>query len=79
MEPTLTKLINIWREKNKSSTLYLDCENGRDSSVQLLLIMSNGVDINLCKVNGTSPLHEACRNGHHCTVQRLLSNVADIN
>lgn len=33
----------------------------------------------MCSEDGTSPLHIACVNGHHSTVQLLLENGADIN
>ncbi|XP_062612944.1 ankyrin-1-like [Saccostrea cucullata] len=63
--------------KNGASPLYIACQNGHDSTVQLLL--NNGADINLCDNDGFSPLLVAGKNGHDSTVQLLLNNGADVN
>ncbi|XP_062579236.1 uncharacterized protein LOC134241175 [Saccostrea cucullata] len=60
-----------------STPLYIACQNGHESTLQLLL--NNGADINLCKNDGASPLYIACQNGHDSTVQPLLNKGADIN
>lgn len=52
-------------------------QNGHDTTVQLLL--SSRADINLCNVNGASPLYLAWQNGHDSTEQFLLRNGADMN
>eukprot|EP00105_Crassostrea_gigas_P035545 XP_019919693.1 PREDICTED: ankyrin repeat and SOCS box protein 3-like [Crassostrea gigas] len=65
------------RKEDGPSPLHIACQNGHDSTVQLLL--SKGADINLCMEYGASPLYMACQNGHNSTVQLLLNKGADIN
>lgn len=63
--------------RNRTSPLTITCLNGYDDTIQLLL--SNGVDINLCNVNEAGPLYIACQNGDGSTEQFLLRYEADIN
>lgn len=44
-----------------SSPLYIACQNGHESTAQLLL--SNGADIDLCIEDGTNPICVACFDG----------------
>lgn len=63
--------------KDGASPLYVACQRGYNSTVQLLL--QKGANINLCMKYGAGPLFSASENGHYNTVQILLSNGADIN
>ena len=39
----------------------------------------SGADINKQARDGATPLYEACKNDHLCTVEILLSHKADVN
>ena len=46
----------------------------------VMLLISNGVDLNLCDENsGLSPLHHAVAQKHQGLVEKLLSGGADLN
>lgn len=59
----------------EENPIYLDCPNGQDSNVQLLL--DNSTAVNLCKSQGSRPSSVASDDGHEKTVQ--LVNGANIN
>lgn len=61
----------------KTSPLYIACQYGHDSIVQLLL--KNKAVTNICTKMGACPLFIACKNGHLITVKLLLYNRADFN
>ncbi|XP_061185180.1 uncharacterized protein LOC133193235 [Saccostrea echinata] len=54
-------------------------EGGKRRNKTILCLLNNGAEINLCGINGVSPLYIACQNGHDSTVKILMSNGADIN
>lgn len=58
-----------------ASPLYIACQYGHNSTVQLLL--NNGADINLCNIYGLTHLCIARQKGHDNNVQLLLKNIAD--
>ncbi|CAC5356933.1 unnamed protein product [Mytilus coruscus] len=62
--------------KNETALLRC-CFQGHISFIQWCC--DNGVDINLCRYDGVSPLHIASQNGHTEVVNMLLDNKADIN
>ncbi|XP_062577488.1 serine/threonine-protein phosphatase 6 regulatory ankyrin repeat subunit C-like, partial [Saccostrea cucullata] len=45
----------------------------------ILSLLKNGAKINMCGIDGVTPLYIACQNGHQSTVQLLLTNSADIH
>lgn len=57
--------------------LFIACQEGNKSVVQLLL--QNSADINLCSDDGTSPLSIACYNNHLDIVELLLKKGANVN
>lgn len=63
--------------ENGASPLYIACQEGYDSIVQMLL--TKGADINKCTKNGTSPFTIACQEGHESIVQTLVDSGANIN
>ena len=58
-------------EETGASPLYIACQNGHDSTVQLLL--NNGAE------TGISPLHVACLIIHEGIAMLLLQTGADVN
>ncbi|CAC5390342.1 unnamed protein product [Mytilus coruscus] len=58
------------------SALYLACDGGHETTVNLLL--ENGCSVNKCNENGTSPLHVACVKGNVDMVNTLLSHNASV-
>lgn len=56
-------------DEDGTSPLYVACENGRESTVQLLL--NNGAEITLCRIAGASPLYIATINGY-CKIENML-------
>lgn len=68
-------IINLCTE-NKTSPLFVACQNGHDDTVHLLL--NRGADINLHRNKETSPLYISCQRGDHAIVKALLNNGADI-
>ncbi|XP_052706711.1 uncharacterized protein LOC128182140 [Crassostrea angulata] len=69
--------INISCIVHGDGPLFLACQNGYESTVNLLL--RKRPNVNACTNDGSSPLYIACQNGHDGTVLLLLSNGADIN
>lgn len=57
--------------------LFIACQEGNKSVVQLLL--QNSANINLCSDDGTSPLSIACYNNHLDIVELLLKKGANVN
>jgi ankyrin repeat protein len=56
---------------NKSTSLWIACQNGHDECVRFLLGI-NGIDVNRADNRGISPLHTAASNGHANIVKMLL-------
>lgn len=62
--------INLF-QNDGVSPLYIACQNGHDSIVQLSI--NKGADINWCRKDGVSPLYIACQNRHDNIVQFLIN------
>lgn len=58
---------NYLYDEERTSPLFIACQNGRDTKVQHLL--KNGANVNLCNKKGLSPLYIASKSGHDSTVQ----------
>lgn len=58
------------------TALTYACENGHTDVADLLL--QYGADLEHESEGGRTPLMKACRAGHQCTVQFLISKVSSI-
>ena len=56
--------------KDSTGPLYIACQNGHESTAQLLL--KNGAEVNLSIEDGSTPLDIACFDGHESTAQFSL-------
>ena len=77
VEALIQRGANVNLSGTGASPLYTACQNGHESTAQLLL--KSGANVNSCNHNGASPLLAACQNGHKNTAQLLLNSGADVN
>lgn len=77
MDNLLNHGADVNSHNNEVSPIYIACQNGHYSNVQILL--SKGADVNKRQKKGISPIYIACQNGFFSIVQLLLSNGAEFN
>ena len=66
--------INLAKEKDGTTPLYIACQEGHEGVVKLLL-ERNEIDINKPNNNNdTTPLYIACHNGHESVVKLMLAS-----
>ncbi|KRX00574.1 Ankyrin repeat-containing domain [Pseudocohnilembus persalinus] len=65
------------KDEREQGLLYLATQPGY--KIMILYLLQKGVDINQTQINGSTPLHIACYNGHVFCVDILLLNGADMN
>ena len=63
-------------EEGRTAVHYA-CQNKREGAAILKLLVSRGFSLELLTNNGSSPLHEACRNGNNDAVQLILKHLRD--
>lgn len=65
------------KDSSGRTALFYAAEKGHDERVAILI--NFGADVNVVKNTSASPLHEACRGGHHSVVKRLIAAGANVN
>ena len=63
---------------NGWNAIHYACQNKREGAAILKLLVSRGFSLKLLTNNGSSPLHEACRNGNNDAVQLILKQLKDV-
>jgi ankyrin repeat protein len=65
--------------RDGSTALYMACQAGNTSIAHALVSCRSGVDPNLAKKDGDTPLFVAVRNSHDSIVKLLLQAGVDVN
>jgi len=69
--------INTHYSSYRFSPLHLAVFGGHEEAI--IILASNGADVNLIDYNGWSPIHYACRDGYIGAVKKLLEFNPDVN
>ena len=59
------------------TAVHYSCQNKKEGAAILKLLVSRGFSLQVLTNNGSSPLHEACRNGNNDAVQLILGLLRD--
>jgi ankyrin repeat protein len=75
---TETPRVFTLRDRNGRTPLLHATERKTESLGVIRLLISNGININVIDISGSSPLHNAARYGHTETVRLLLDTLASL-